>query len=261
MYMYVHVTEFDLDHSLDVAVNLFSMIGGEDTFVESCGGGKQGDKNYALLSSRSSKALEVQNTLHRIATDLKKLERDIIFDLVRDDGEELRRIRNSHKSISALDEHLLSNITKDLLKKNTKERGLILWINPGVSRVLKPEPIHLRQTLKALLNNYKFFDSTGFDVFDIIGAPSDAQRYALIEERLRQTTLVDFVATSVRKEIRTERLEELRDEYFPDDFDVVIPAEKKLDNCVLEIVQASKKIFVDILSQRMYATSNEGKHR
>lgn len=252
------MTEFDLEHSLDVAVNLFSMIGGEEAFVESCGGGSKGDNNESLLSSKRAKTLEVQNTLHRIATDLKRLERDIIFNLVRD-REELGVIQKSQKSISALDDQLLSSITRDLLKHNTKERGLILWINPGISRVINPEPVHLRQTLKYLLGEHKAFDSTGYDIFDIMSAPNDAQRYAMIEDRLRQTGQVDFTVPSVRKEIRTERLEALRDKYFPDDFDAPIATEKRLENCMLEIVQASKKIFVDVISQRLYATSNEGK--
>ena len=66
------MTDFDLENSLDVTVNLFSMIGGEDAFVESCGGGGRGDENESLLSTKRAKTLDVQNTLHRIATDLNK---------------------------------------------------------------------------------------------------------------------------------------------------------------------------------------------
>ena len=54
----VACTDFNLATSLDVAVDMFALVGGQDKFVEACGGRANiADEN--LFSRKNAKTLEV----------------------------------------------------------------------------------------------------------------------------------------------------------------------------------------------------------
>jgi hypothetical protein len=66
-------TDFDIDSSLDVAISMFLMVGGQQPFLEVCGGSMNSNTNQ-VFSMKKAKALEMQTTLHKISSSLKDLE-------------------------------------------------------------------------------------------------------------------------------------------------------------------------------------------
>ena len=66
-------TDFDIDSSLDVAISMFLMVGGQQPFLEVCGGLMNSNTNQ-VFSMKKAKALEMQTTLHKISSSLKDLE-------------------------------------------------------------------------------------------------------------------------------------------------------------------------------------------
>lgn len=203
----------------------------------------------------------MHRTIQRLGGVLKELESKIIRDCIYASNEDIQFLRHSRKSIVALDDELLGNITASLLAKNTAQRGIISWLNSGVSRDIRPEPIHLRQTLQYLIENAKF-EMTGHDVFDIFAAPNDSTRYALIESRLHETIRGRGDRQEIlieQGELDTEKMKSLWQQFFPDEpYGATSTADKVLHSSVNDIATVAKKVFVDILKSRMYATNSAG---
>ena len=256
-----------MEQSLDVAVDIFSMIGGEERFMESCGAGNKSEREGSVFSKQTRKTLEAHNNISKVSEHLKRLEGMIIHDIMK--GQEKNDlfsdlVTNSRQTLEELDQKLISSIIRHLLSKNSSERGLILWLNPGVSRDIQPVPIYLRETIQFLLRN-KDFDSTGRDIFDVLGESNSAVQYGMIKEALRQSKEInaaDFVTESTEKCLDTQGILKLKALYFDEnEFDVTEPNAKvikKTEALMLEIVQSAKKIMQDILSQRVYATDRQG---
>lgn len=196
--------------------------------------------------------------MHKLSKSLEELEAKIIHDCVRtsveqDDDDQC--IKKSKKTLSALDDQLLGSISASLSKRNTAERGLIMWLNPGVSRDINPEPIRLRDTLSYLFANADYV-STGYDAFDIVATLNDSVRYQLIDERLKKVNEAQE-ESDVNKRLNTTVIESLWGNYFPNDSISGGQTGSNLDS-INEIVQVGKKVYSDIIKQRIYATNSLG---
>ena len=203
----------------------------------------------------------MHSAIQRLGGALKDLESRIIRDCIKASREDMDFLQLSRKSMAALDNELLGNITASLMAKNTAQRGIISWLNPGVSRQLHPEPIHLRQTLQYLIANAKY-EMTGHDVFDIFAAPNDLARYALIETRIHEITRGRSDRQDIlveQGELNTDKMKKMWHHFFPGDEYDVIPCAKGLSDAMKDIVQVAKKVLTDILKSRMYATNSNGK--
>ena len=108
--------------------------------------------------------------------ELVLLEATIFRNLVRLDiaNDLLKGAQESKETIRSIDDKLISEISDQLKQANTAEAGLIMWLNTGVSRDIKPEPLHLKQTLQFLIDNKEYL-STGNDVYDLYGCTIDEQ--------------------------------------------------------------------------------------
>ena len=54
-----YFTDFNLSSSLDVAIDMFAMVGGQNAFINACGGGAQYADDSLLFSKKNAKTLEV----------------------------------------------------------------------------------------------------------------------------------------------------------------------------------------------------------
>lgn len=52
--------DIELSPSLDVVVELFSMVGGQTKFIEACGGNNISTGEQNIFSNKNSKSLEVR---------------------------------------------------------------------------------------------------------------------------------------------------------------------------------------------------------
>ena len=202
----------------------------------------------------------MHSTIQKLGSALKDLESRIILDSIYASDEDILFLRHSRKSIASLDDELLGSIRTSLLSRNTAERGIISWLNAGVSRNINPEPIHLRQTIQYLIANAKF-DRTGYDIFEIDAAPNDAVRYALIETRLRANAAgkSDRHDKISHGELVTDKMKSMWQRFFQGEAYDDRPADTTLQSSINDIVQVAKKVFIDIFKSRMYATSGTGK--
>ena len=115
-----------------------------------------------------------------MSDELKLKETQIIYNLIQDDESDANFITESRKKLTALDDALMTTITRNLLRRNTNEKGLIIWINPAyLHHRPRPEPIHLRDTVAFLLDNNQYL-SNGGDVYDVLASSTDSERYAII---------------------------------------------------------------------------------
>jgi hypothetical protein len=82
--------------------------------------------------------------------ELVSLEASIVKDMVRLDisSDFLKGTQASKEAVRLLDDNLSKEISEQLKNANTAETGLIMWLNTGVSRDIKPEPLHLKETLQ-----------------------------------------------------------------------------------------------------------------
>jgi hypothetical protein len=252
-------TDFDIDSSLDVAISMFSMVGGQQHFLEVCGGSMNSNTNH-VFSMKNAKALEVQTTLHKISSSLKDLEANIIRDNMlnayRSEDEEF--VKSSSQALADLSDRMLEMITTNLLKQSNSECGVIIWLNPGVCRNIFPEPIRLRETLQYLYKNASF-SSTGYDIFDIVDISCERTRFKIIEERIKQAQVTQSSMRGVVKRLDTSNIEALYKVFFPrDDIKLCHDIQTSKIDAIQDIEKTAKKIFSDIVNQRMFASDTSG---
>lgn len=77
----------------------------------------------------------------------------------------------------------MSTVSRELLRANSSTNGVILWLKPGVSRDIKPEPIHLRETIAFMRDNCEY-ESSGHDSYDIYHQ-DEAYQFDKIVEQLK----------------------------------------------------------------------------
>ena len=195
-----------------------------------------------------------------MSDELKLMETKIIYNLIQDDDNDANFIKESRKKLTALDDALMTTITRNLLRRNTNESGLIIWINPAyLHRRPRPEPIHLRDTIAFLLDNNQYL-SNGGDVYDVFAAATDSERYALISNNhLTRNGIHEGEHT--HKQLDTSKLLWLKDKYCPSGWSSSSTVcNKSLENSMCEVSNVSKKIFKDISTKRIHATEELGNY-
>lgn len=194
-----------------------------------------------------------------MSNELKKLETQIIFDLVQQ-GDEVDTdfVKESRKQLCALDEALMNNIAKRLISKNTVDHGLIVWINPAfLSAGREPEPIHLRDTLGYLFANCTY-TSDGGDVYDVCAESCNAMQFDIIKQHWLSKNMIANNESSHKQLPIMDKLEWFQKKYFPEGLCATTNfiCNKSLENGMVEIVSVAKKIFKDIASRRLFASDD-----
>ena len=92
----------------------------------------------------------------------------------------MKGAESSIESLKVINTSLVKDIQTKLAKTNNDVEGLIMWLNPGISRDICPEPIHLKDTIRHFTLHPEY-QSTGYDSFDIV-ALSDSNQYRQIKE-------------------------------------------------------------------------------
>ena len=176
---------------------------------------------------------------------------------------ELQNIRDARDTVSKFDATFTAAVTAKLRKSDTFDRGLIMWLNPGVSCDIKPEPVHLRETLAYMGANMEYA-STGFDVYDLFDCDVNYQYQKIME--WMKTPHVQKVVVNKTLTIRATliRLEEmyLSSPLVVED-DAVNSATPKsasqVEDRMKDIISTSGHMLEDLLSKKINAPDCDGK--
>jgi hypothetical protein len=164
----------------------------------------------------------------------------------------LKNIQDSQKGIRAIEQDLVSAVSRELIRTNHSTRGLILWLNPGVSRDIKPEPIYLRQTIQYMRSNCDY-DSDGFDIYDLYNF-SENYQYDKILEKLSSSGNAVFTAKTLDVQIAISEMEKV---LLSTPYDVVVDA-KKLENLMKDIIATAVEIFEEVDQNKIRAPNCTG---
>lgn len=171
--------------------------------------------------------------------------------------EKVEIIYGKRKTISQLDYRIVSAITEKINKASSDRRGLILWLNPHVSRDIKPEPIHLRPTIRFLRQNSEI-DQSGADVYDLFDEPVDDQ----FTKIMLWMQVPSSISLDQSKEMRSidvhETLNRLEAMCLTSPVDQSLNLTQSLEEQMKEITSTAARIFEDIVSEKIRAPDCSG---
>jgi hypothetical protein len=191
------------------------------------------------------------------------MESETIAALVEDSSSDFKEIEESAKALHA---ERLDAAKRQLKNSNSKERGLIIWLNPGISRDIKPEPVHLRHTINFLKNNVSY-EAGKCDVYDMYDLNVDTQ-YNMIMQQLQQSNVEIEHPVKKKNSVMESVLNSMDDKLVADAPKKPSKAlEKKmkkhtaneLESRMKEITATASNIFTDIMNNRITATDSEGR--
>ena len=168
----------------------------------------------------------------------------------------LKGAESSIESLKVINNTLVKDIQTKLAKTNNDTEGLIMWLNPGVSRDICPEPIHLRDTIRHF-TLYPEYQSTGYDSSDLI-ALSDSNQYRRIKEwmEIMRRSQKDKVAPVLPRDLKTIDIENFKLKVV--EFKFLETAEinlttkaTKLENSMKEVIATAVKILKDVSSNKI----------
>ena len=240
-------------NSLDIVFDLYSLVGGEASFKAACGatevvGSNESDANF-------EKILEIHSAIFRLKSDFQELElKSIRHAVLKENGSDIEK---SLHILEKIDDIMTREISKMLQHNNTAREGVIFWLVPGVSRLIRPKPLFLFETCQFLLENSEY-DPTGFNVYEIYNQDLSYQ-YEKIYEFLQ------FIKENKRapesgeiKSIDSNPIRKLRALFFDNDYAPSKPIMTKLDSSAGEIITAARAIFGHISSGRVQIGDGEG---
>lgn len=174
------------DFKPKIELEYFDIVGGKASFEAQCGARIPTGASYS--STAHEKAAKVMETLLRLTADLQKLEIDSCQGMINPKIE----VKRSEDTRLKLEEEVSlhrADLCENLLSKNTAQAGIITWLKPNVSLVVKPEVIHLKETLKFLMDHEDYL-STGYELYDFIGDNVDIQ-YDKVMKILNNSNALD----------------------------------------------------------------------
>lgn len=181
----------------------------------------------------------MHRTLCELSKELECLEIDACAERVVS-SERVELIANSRAARNELDaarSNLRREMAQHLVKKNTVNNGLICWLKHGSLLHLSPEPLNLKEVLKYLVDHTAYY-STGYDVYDIYFDDLETQ-VSKISTLLGMRTK----PPGVRKVMSFEKVNRLRDQYFPDgqldtvDYSHFIKSTNDITSTAVEVIQ------------------------
>lgn len=234
------------DSSLDVALSHLSLVGG-DSFVMECMGITASSKVNDVFSADAKRAAKVQLAFDSISSDIHSMEIDVV---------KRSLLQSEEKEQQANVTKYQDEITNHFLKSNSNDRGLILWLKkPSASKLLAPEPIHLKEVLGFLLQ-HNMYQSTGFDICEIYKLDIDA-KYACIIKALEFMKESKVPPTSGTKQLDVAYLQHMKDMYcVPDVNEQELKAWSSSDS-MKEILATALTMWGDIIKKRIDLPTNQ----
>lgn len=174
-------------------------------------------------------------------------------------------LKDIEESANALHTECLNAAKIQLRQSNSSERGLIIWLNPGISRDIKPEPVHLRHTIRFLKDNVSY-NAGKCDVYDMYDLDVDTQ-YEMIMQQLKQSSveseqLVNKEHSAMESVLNIMQNTLIADAPNKPSKTVVNRMNKQtandLEQKMKEITATASNIFSDIINKRITATNSEG---
>lgn len=251
------VVDLDCDDSegLDIAFNALDLVGGEQDFLRACGGASNAD--HSVLSKSFKTTASVVKTLADMGNDLNDLESFVVMSSMdRTRKVELLSETNAvQSSTAAAHAELQGQISTYISQRNTAKRGIISWLNPGVSRKLNPEPINLKEALSYLMK-HENYESSGFDVFDLWDQEESVQ-YNKIMSLLSSR---DVPTTTTTRKLDVSSYVRLKEKYFKNDLSNCVDFSKFLDS-MKEIISTALGVLEDIRMGNKTTSFRRGKSK
>jgi hypothetical protein len=168
---------------------------------------------------------------------------------------------NIYESAAAHHQDCLDAAKRMLKKSNTPQRGLIIWLNPGISLDINPEPLHLRNTVQFLKENISYHAGK-CDVYDIFDLDVDTQYDMISRQLLNSNTRSEHLVPKLNSEMELvlDRMHATLDQY-PAPAPAPAPAKRMqttLEGRMNDISATASTVFTDILNNRISATDSEG---
>lgn len=198
----------------------------------------------------------MHQAIQDLSSELKSMEINSIASTIhRATNNEL--LEDAQKGVQCLADDLVKSISRELSKDaNTEERGLIMWLNPGVSRNIKPEPFLLRETIKYMRQNVNY-ESDGYDIYDLFDRDIDYQ-YNQIIKKTRGLGLSQM-CTSKRLHIEPV-IAELEQLLLTSPVNDATVDCHRLEQQMREIIATATKMFEDVKNNRIQATDCAGNY-
>lgn len=166
-------------------------------------------------------------------------------------GETLDTIYTQRAKVNEIDYRLVSAVTEKLHKAATDKRGLILWLKPGVSRDIKPEPIHLSETIRYLRSDLEYH-STGYDTYELLDETIDRQYQQIMKWlSLPLSTVEEEEPDNLKSLDIHDSLNRLEKMFLTGPVDNNMDMSKPLEEKMKEIIATSTKIFEDIAIEKI----------
>lgn len=168
----------------------------------------------------------------------------------------LEDISSARQQLQTMDKAVVDAVTRQLLRTNTAQKGLIMWLKPGVSRNIDPRPIHLEETI-AFFEENSSYPSSGKHIFDIHDIENVEDQYSAIDDFVRHGIPTDMsTLPHSRKSLDIAGiLQKWRERYgFRR---ALTPADiAKLQIGMKEMTKTSNKMLDDICNRRVRLNEN-----
>ena len=212
------------------------------------------------LSSCIFVACQIQTTMLKLTNQLADLEIGIcqstmIVEAERDLDERLKRSATARKQLIDAADSVSGELREHILKHNSANAGIISWIKPGASTNIFPEPIHLKEAMKYIMDNEEF-DSNGYDLYDIYNEDVNVQYEKIITLLCNKERAV--YAPVKRSKLSFPPYERLKTSFFPDGIANGIKTSKFVD-AMAPILKTSAYMLEEVISGSIKVSQSEGK--
>jgi len=244
--------------SLDIAFKNFSLVGGEASFLEECGGSANNCGERGIL--QRTKFVNVQSIIVGIGKELALLEKEIIKSMVLNDShiDLLDKTKRTRERLKEREELMVTDIARQYVKSNSEDQGLIMWLKPGAVRRINPEPIHLKEVVNYLINDCHY-DSTGYDVCEIYELDLNLkyERVLRAVECMRNPPRAVPNLRYEKLSLDMKYLKYMKSIHNIPDMSQEDLKEWKSSAALKEIIATASSVFTDIVSQKITLTGDD----
>jgi len=154
---------------------------------------------------------------------------------------------------AASDHHngLVDQVKLQLNQSNSAHRGLIIWLNSGTSCSIRPEPLHLRETIAFLKSNISY-EADCCDVYDMFDLDIDVQYSNIVKMMWAGSPRLENRAVMTKHNNMDSVLQTMEASLLSGSLNSDINS-AKLEDKMKEITATAAKVFEDIVSNRMQA--------
>ena len=239
--------------SLDIVLEKFAFVGGEESFMNDCGASKIMD-----LTKNNDKIVAAHGLFKKLRECFEKLEADIISaTCLQFEDEILEETRSSIDQLSAIGSNVYNHLSHELSKVSSPTSGLIMWLTPGVALDIVPEPIHLSEIISFLENNYEYV-STGYDIYDLYQLPPDFQYPRAAAFLLKENKMIVNVQSKSIKDDLEPKINEILHFYGKSLSPVTSTTVASLESTMKEIKDVAVPMGDEIHIKKVHMALSDG---